>query len=285
VPYRVPGLATRDEAGGGGVTRALTHATSVFLGRPALYLPFVLAGLVIVGVEQAMLADPVPVTTTDSLTGTGVDLKLPLLPVEQRRVTTPLPALWGLKLRWLAERALFAAATTGTTALAGAVAVAGMYEGGLRPGLRALDVGSAARAVGYVVGFGLALLPLYALVLVAPILVLPAFVLLLFVAVRLFVAFPLVARGESIPAAIRKSWRRMRGYGISLGFFLLLLGVFGLSRQFGFFGGGLATVLVGVPQIGTMTVLAYWTEPSDDGEATADVDGAGGSVTADSSHA
>lgn len=280
MPYRVPGLATRDEAGGGGVTRAFTHATSVFFGRPALFVPFLLAGLVIVGVEQAMLADPVPVTTTESLTGPGVDLQLPYLPAEQRSVTTPLSALWGLKLRWLAERTLFAAVTTGTTALAGAVAVAGMYEGGLRPGLRALDRAAAARAVGYVVGFGLALVPVVALVLVAPILVFPAFVLTLFVAVRLFVAFPLVARGESITTAVRTSWRRMGGYGISLAFFLLLLGVFGVSRQFGFFGGGLATVLVGVPQVGTMTVLAYWTEPSDDAEEITDGTGGDGAAAA-----
>lgn len=272
MPYRVPGLASRDEAGGGGVTRAFSHATSVFLSHPALFVPFLLAGFVIVGVEQAMLVDPVPVTTTESLTGTGVDLQLPFLPVEQRRVTTPLPALWGLKLRWLAERALLAALTTGTTALAGAVAVAGMYEGGLRPGLRALDRAAAARAVGYVVGFGLALFSVVALVLVVPILVAPAFVLFLFVAVRLFVAFPLAVRGASITGAVRQSWRRMGGYGISLAFFLLLLGVFGLSRQFGFFGGGLATVLVGVPQIGTMTVLAYWTEPSDGDGAAADTE-------------
>ncbi|WP_424019091.1 hypothetical protein ACOZ4N_06370 [Halorientalis pallida] len=269
MPYRVPGMSARDEAGGGGVTRAFTHATSVFLSRPALFVPFLLAGLVIVGVEQAMLADPVPVTTTESLTGTGVDLQLPYLPVEQRRVTTPPVALWGLELRWLAERGLFALVTTGTTALAGAVAVAGMYEGGLRPGLRALDGASAARAVGYVVGFGLTLVPVVALVLVAPILVVPAFVLTLFVAVRLFVAFPLVVRGESITTAVRTSWRRMGGYGISLTFFILLLAVFGLSRQIGFFGGGLATVLVGVPQVGTMTTLAFWTEPSDDGDGVA----------------
>ncbi|RXK49181.1 hypothetical protein [Halorientalis pallida] len=264
-------MATRDASDGGGVTAALSDGMRVFLSRPALFVPFLIAGLVIVGVEQAMLADPVPVTTVQSVTGTGVDLQFPILPVEQRRVTTPLPALWGLKLRWLAQRALFAAVTTGTTALAGAVAVVGMYEGGLRPGLRALDGASAARAVGYVAGFGLALSPVVALVLVAPILVVPAFVLTLFVAVRLFVAFPLAVRGASIATAVRTSWRRMGGYGISLTLFLLLLGVFGLSRQFGFFGGGLATVLVGVPQVGTMAVLAYWTEPSDEGEeGTAD---------------
>ncbi|AQL41341.1 hypothetical protein BV210_00805 [Halorientalis sp. IM1011] len=267
-------MSARDETLGGGVTGALSHGTSVFLSRPALFVPFLVAGLVIVGVEQAMLTDPVPVTTAQSVTGSGVDLKLPIVPVEQRRVTTPPTALWGLKLRWLAERALFAAATTGTTALAGAVAVTGMYEGGLRPGIRSLDASSAARAIGYVVGFGLALLPVYVLVWTAPLLVVPAFLLILFGAARLFVAFPLVARGESITAAVRKSWDRMAGYGISIGLLFVALGVFGLSRQFGFFGGGLATVLVGVPQIATMTVLAFWTEPTDEpgGSVTVDTD-------------
>ncbi|WP_336003085.1 hypothetical protein [Halorientalis halophila] len=265
-------MSARDETGGGGVTQALSYGTSVFLSRPTLLIPFLAAGFVIVGVEQAMLADPVPVTKTRSVTGSGVDLAFPIVPVEQRRVTTPLSALWGLKLHWLAERTVFAAVTTGTTALAGAVAVAGMYEGGLRPGLRSLDAGAAVRAVGYVAGFGLALLLLYALVRTAPVLLLPVFVLTLFVAVRLFVAFPLLVRGASLPVAIRNSWQRMRGYGISLALFLVLLGVFGLSRQFAFFGGGLATVLVVVPQIATMTVLAHWTDPSGPSDAEADAD-------------
>lgn len=272
MPYRTPGGSARDETDGGGVTAALSHGIRVFVTRPALFVPFVLAGLVIVGVEEAMLADPVPVTTTQSVTGSGVDLTLPIMPVEQRRVTTPLHSLWGLKRRWLAERALFAVVTTGATALAGAVAVAGIYEGGLRPGLRSLGGADAARAVTYVTGYGLALLPLYALAWTIPLLVLPIFVLVLVVAVRLFAAFPLVVRGESIATAVGESWRRMAGYGISLGFFFLLLGVFGSVRVFSPFGGGLATVLVGVPQIGTMTILAFWTDPTDDParETTAD---------------
>ncbi|WP_136715126.1 hypothetical protein [Halorientalis salina] len=231
--------------------------------HPTVVVLFLVAGLLSVGVEQLMLLDPVPSTTTTLVSPFQVTVDGTISGTDGPPVSASLGAFYGLRLPWLAARLVMLTVTSLGTLAVVVIGIAAIDSGDLRAGFDDLTPERFLRAVGLTVGilagFGL-LVGLAALV---PVLALPVVLAILFVLLRLFVALPLVVRGHGLRRSVRESWRRVAGHGVRVLGIVLVLGLgSGLMGEVPLIG-VLLDELVFAVQISAMTVVADLTGSSD----------------------
>lgn len=183
---------------------------------PLLVLPFLLAGLVLAGVDYLRVYDPVPVQISPYSLSTGVDIRSSLYPTGLSRTTTSLDALVDLKLQYLAWVVGLELLAFVAVVVAGAVVVARVADD-------PLSLAGLARYGAFVVGLGLVPSVNFsgASVVVGLVLFVPAF----YVSVHLFALPALLIRGEGFRTGARQSWALVTGIGWSVFGLLVVLGL------------------------------------------------------------
>lgn len=183
---------------------------------PRTLVVLFLAGLVVTGIDWLRLHDPIPTVGYVGIQNGRFAVLLSTPIVVFSRASVPGSAFVGLKPQWLAW-------TIGLELLEFVVVVsAGAYVLA-----RLLREPLTTAAVGWYTGlvalfqFGLG----FRLEEGGLLLALPAFVIWLFVLVRLFALPGLLVAGDSVGAALRHSWRRATGHGVSLFVVIVLLGL------------------------------------------------------------
>ena len=215
------------------------NVVAATLARPRLFVPFVLVGVLAVGLDALLRADPIPVVPR-TYPERGLHVHIAVLPELWTTVSQPLRAFVGLRARYL----LYVGTTTGLTAVTTALATGYVVAWYLdRP--RTLRRGRLVRLAGYGVAVA-ALTTLLALVAAFGLFAgLLAIVAHLYLTTRLFAAPGYLLDGASVRGAVGRSVAATRGHGLSVVVFVVLVGVAGY-------------LLVSVPVVGPMlaTTLA-----------------------------
>lgn len=230
-----------DVESGGVSARGLFRASLFRLReRPALLVPFALAGLVAALVDAVRFADPVPVQLQSWPYRGTIHVTLLVFPGGSSVAGLSPGTVLGLRPVFLAELVVLWGVALAATVVATGLTVIEASGGSWREVTRAQLVRLFEYAVGVSIVAG-------ALVLVAAVQFVVAVFALLFVlglAARLFVAPPLVMLDGATPvAAALESNRRTRRDDLSLGGVVLVAGI-------------LSYVLVSVPYIGTVLSTA-----------------------------
>ncbi|SEO78916.1 hypothetical protein SAMN04487948_105150 [Halogranum amylolyticum] len=204
---------------------------------PVLLLPFLVAGLVLAGVDYLRVRDPVPVQVTPYSLSEGFTVRASLYPTGTSRTTTALDALVDLKLQYLAWVVGLELLSVLAVVVAGGVVVARVTD-------VPLSVGSVVRYGAFVVA--LAAVPSVnfsgASAVVGLVLLVPAY----YVSVRLFALPALLIRGDGFRTAARRSWTLVAGIGWSVFGLLVALGVvYSLSALVPVVGPALSTTVAG----------------------------------------
>jgi hypothetical protein len=245
----------RDDSNG--TDRSLSVATLLAEARrriqtnPAVIVALLVAGIVVAGVDWACLHDAIPTVGFNGIQEGNLAVSFGVVVRVFSRATTPLSALVGLKLRWLAW--IVGLELLGVVAAAGvgASALARLLEIRLR-------VSALLRYAGIValLQFGPEIHFEEASILVVVVLFPVTFALL----VRLFALPGFVVAGYPVISALRQSWKLTRGYGWSLFGIILLVGLLNHLLTSVPVVGPIGSALVGALHAGTVAAFLHQSE-------------------------
>lgn len=233
------------------VATLLAEAYRRVRANPSVVAALLVAGIVVAGVDWLCLHDAVPTIGFSGIQEGNLAVSFGIVVTVLSRATTPLSALVGLKLGWLAWVVGLWLLEFVAVAGAGAYALARLLD-------TRLTIAAILRYAGV-----LALLRVSPEIHFEGALILLAVVLLplvFFLFVRLFALPGLLVAGHPVGAALRRSWHRGRGYGWSLFGVVLVVGLLNHLLTSVPMVGSLGSALVGVLHAGAVAAFLHQSE-------------------------
>lgn len=243
--------APSDTDGSLSVASLLAGARRRVRANPSVVAALLAAGIIVAGVDWLCLHDPVPTIGFNGIQEGNIAISFGIVITVLSRATTPLSALVGLKLGWLAWVVGLGLLEFVAVVGAGAYALARLLN-------TQLTIAAILRYAGVV-----ALLQLTPMIhfeggaILLAVVFVPLAIILL---VRLFPFPGLLVAGYPVGAALRQSWHRARGNGWSLFGIVLVVGLLNHLLASVPVVGSIGSAFVGVLHAGTVAAFLHQDE-------------------------